>query len=602
MDVFYVLLLLSISSNINAQNTINEDHNVALNEENDVMLKWRVDGDDIFFEMSAATTGYVAIGFSPNGGMPGADIVAGWVKNGRAYLSDRHATTYSRPVADASDDYELLYGYEENGKTTMAFKRKLNTCDDKDNIITSDTLRIIWAVNNADPMNLDDLMYHSNNRGVRSVVLLDAATSKISELPADAGFFDVTMPNVTVPDDKDTTYWCIAVDVPKFDQEVHVIRFDGIVQEGHESVVHHMVIYACYGNITAVRGWSLDCDSEIMPPDMSECLTIIYAWAIGAKSFEFPEHVGLPLGGEDGPTFLMIEMHYDNPAFSPDFHDNSGLRIYYTPTLREYSADIWMVGQNVDLMHLIPPNESAFKTYGFCFGDCTKAGMDEDVYVFAAMLHGHLAARQINLQQYRGDELIDELKDDNYDFNLQETRILATENTFKPGDSYVVTCTYNTVGRDEVTRGGDGTVQEMCLVFVYYYPKKTKIDYCMSTPSLASYWEFFNIPYVEGIEDYSVYTYSHVVNSDPETLRIGLQNVTDRAKRYNYCFGSTDLNLNEDHFELNFPEWFDPEKTMVAPDVCSVDDDDNDPIGRGNTLMAGCYSVITTIALCLLFV
>jgi len=44
------------------------------------ILKWTTN-DPIWLtmEMSAPTQGYVAIGFSPNGGMKGSDFVMGWV-------------------------------------------------------------------------------------------------------------------------------------------------------------------------------------------------------------------------------------------------------------------------------------------------------------------------------------------------------------------------------------------------------------------------------------------------------------------------------------------------------------------------------------------
>ncbi|XP_033106274.1 DBH-like monooxygenase protein 1 [Anneissia japonica] len=539
--LFSVLLILYVK----AQNTINEKHAVVLDEEYEVLLKWRIDGDDIFIEMSAKTQGYVAIGFSPNGGMPGSDIVAGWVKDGKAFLSDRHAITYSKPNIDSSEDYELLYGYENGGKTTIGFKRKLETCDTNDYTITTDTARIIWALNDNDPANQDDLMYHLTSRGVRSVLLLNAKR-KLRELPADAGFFDINMPNVTVPDDEDTTYWCTAFEVPQFERPVHVIRYDALVQEGHEAVVHHMLVYGCRGNLSTVRGWSDICERENMPPDLSNCWTVIYAWAIGGGSFEFPDHAGFPLGGENDPTFLYIEMHYDNPAFS------SG----------------------------------------------KENGLSEDVYVFAVMLHGHIAAQQITLQQYRDGKLIDEIRDDNYDFNLQETRVVVPERTFKPGDAYVVTCTYNTVGRENITVGGEGTSEEMCVVFLFYYPSQPDLAYCLSASSFESIFETFEIPYnTDAEEEIFGYTYRYLTTQvNSENLRNGLRVISNTGKRYNYCYNDRNQYIGGDSFELNSPDWFNASKRIVPPsDVCNVDL----PIGNANTLRAGYFSYVVMIFICM---
>jgi hypothetical protein len=60
-------------------------HIVKLDPENGFVAKWfntpaKTDGSHwIEMEISANTRGYVGLGFSPKGGMAGADIVIGWV-------------------------------------------------------------------------------------------------------------------------------------------------------------------------------------------------------------------------------------------------------------------------------------------------------------------------------------------------------------------------------------------------------------------------------------------------------------------------------------------------------------------------------------------
>lgn len=49
-------------------------------------VKWEIDGDLITFSIEAETTGFVGLGFSRGGGMSGADIVVGGVRNGVPYL------------------------------------------------------------------------------------------------------------------------------------------------------------------------------------------------------------------------------------------------------------------------------------------------------------------------------------------------------------------------------------------------------------------------------------------------------------------------------------------------------------------------------------
>ena len=56
-------------------------------------------------------------------------------------LQDRHALGQFEPEEDASQDYELLQGYENGTHTVLRFRRKYDTCDPHDFRITvSDVL------------------------------------------------------------------------------------------------------------------------------------------------------------------------------------------------------------------------------------------------------------------------------------------------------------------------------------------------------------------------------------------------------------------------------------------------------------------------------
>lgn len=63
-------------------------HSEVLDDKGDFVLRWQPRHQEIAFRVEARTKGYLGIGFSPNGGMKGADIVIGWVddRNGQAYL------------------------------------------------------------------------------------------------------------------------------------------------------------------------------------------------------------------------------------------------------------------------------------------------------------------------------------------------------------------------------------------------------------------------------------------------------------------------------------------------------------------------------------
>ncbi|CAF3687851.1 unnamed protein product [Rotaria sp. Silwood1] len=99
-------------------------------------LWWTVDDNEreIIFELHINTTGWIALGISPAGGMNGADIGVGWVDQiGSVYFQDRYASANGRPMFDNTTiDWFVVQGREVSGWTAIQFKRLLDTCDNMD--------------------------------------------------------------------------------------------------------------------------------------------------------------------------------------------------------------------------------------------------------------------------------------------------------------------------------------------------------------------------------------------------------------------------------------------------------------------------------------
>ena len=81
MFAYILVLILGLSFSVDTASgnkKLGFSHSLDLGQ--DVLLRWeREDEVTVRMEMSAPSSGYVAIGFSPNGGMRGSDIVMGWV-------------------------------------------------------------------------------------------------------------------------------------------------------------------------------------------------------------------------------------------------------------------------------------------------------------------------------------------------------------------------------------------------------------------------------------------------------------------------------------------------------------------------------------------
>nr|XP_055042461.1 DBH-like monooxygenase protein 2 homolog [Misgurnus anguillicaudatus] len=446
-----------------------------LDPEQKVRLKWGFDEiqGTILFELTVNTSGWIGFGFSPNGGMTGADIVIGGVGPNGSYFADWHAAGNSMPVVDQQQNYKLLSLNQSDGKTVMKFQRSIESCDEDDLPITSLPIKLIYAYG----LN-DDITYHDTRRGTKEVNLL-RYKPRIS--PPDSQYFDLTTDNLTIPTEK-TYYHCKIIKGPTFSQKQHIYRFEPLIR--NVDLVHHLLLFRCPPGVTDV--YEGQCYTGVQK---EECMEGVALWGVGGGAFEFPAVAGLPIGGNNAESFYRLEVHYNNQNNTEGRVDNSGLRLYYTSELRQYDAGILGTGLVVAPGYAIPPRAKGFMTYGLCDTAYIPQVLSEtpqDFQVFAAMLHTHLAGRKVRVGHFRGGKQIDLLAvDENYNFEYQDVTNLGKTKTVKLGDKLLVQCIYNTENRTKLTWGGLSTTDEMCLAFLLYYPAMS-VSGCMSFPNLTA--------------------------------------------------------------------------------------------------------------------
>ncbi|XP_039548937.1 DBH-like monooxygenase protein 2 homolog [Pimephales promelas] len=445
-----------------------------LDPEHNVRLKWGFDEiqGTILFELTVNTSGWVGFGFSPKGGMTGADIVIGGVGPKGSYFTDRNAEGNSMPVVDQKQNYKLLSLTESDGRTVMKFQRSIETCDEKDLPITNLPMKLIYAYGQS-----DDIVYHNNRRGTKEVNLLKYMP-RVS--PPNSKYFDMTMANFSVPANQ-TYYHCKITKAPTFDRKQHIYRIEPVIT--NSDLVHHLLLYRCPPSVTEPS--EAQCYTRL---SINECMETVAVWGVGGGDFELPEMAGLPIGGNVGDFFYRLEVHYNNPNKSAGRVDNSGLRFYYTSELRQHDAAILMTGLNLGPGYAIPPKAKSFLTYGLCDTAYIPQVLEtpNDLQVFSVMLHTHLTGRKVRVGHFRREKQIDFLAaDENYDFEYQEVTNLGKTKTVKLGDKLLVECTYNTETRTTLTWGGLSTSEEMCLAFLFYYPAMN-LSACASFPNLTT--------------------------------------------------------------------------------------------------------------------
>jgi len=115
----------------------------------DMTFAWTADGDKLAVKVAAPTDGWVGIGFNPTDMMKDANIIIGYVKDGKVTIADEfgdRSTGHSHDTKlGGSDDVTVVGGTEEGGVTTIEFAIPLDSGDKSDNVIdiNSDTKVIL---------------------------------------------------------------------------------------------------------------------------------------------------------------------------------------------------------------------------------------------------------------------------------------------------------------------------------------------------------------------------------------------------------------------------------------------------------------------------
>lgn len=115
-----------------------------------MQFSWNLNETTLDIKISAKTTGWVGIGFNPETSMLGANIILGYVKDGKVSIEDHYGTQKRAHGPDGKEGGGVHIthpeGTEENGVTTLAFTIPLNSGDKYDPPVKADgTNTLIFA-------------------------------------------------------------------------------------------------------------------------------------------------------------------------------------------------------------------------------------------------------------------------------------------------------------------------------------------------------------------------------------------------------------------------------------------------------------------------
>ncbi|XP_040217656.1 putative DBH-like monooxygenase protein 2 [Rana temporaria] len=450
--------------------------------ENVVLLKWGYDRElqEISIEIQTPLATWVVLGLSPEGKLNASDFaVGGWDKENKQVFYDAHFKDEWPPVMDKSQDYELLELSRNETHVVLRVWRQWFTCDSHDLEIENDTIRVIVVFGEDHEFTL--LEKNTYIKSFFFLEILKELTDTENLIP-----YEFRVNDFLIPAD-DTTYACTFIPMPNVSTKHHIVRYELIVDPDSVGIVHHILIYGCGNNLefSSEIGACYGSDTRY-----SKCMNSLFGWAVGGEVFDFSPDMGVPIGTEEDPKYIRLEIHYSNFHNKEGLLDSSGIRIYYTPQLREHDGGILMTGIFTFPIHFIPPGADHFRNYGLCNTELIPQMLGhpvEDFHVNTFLLHGHLTVQSIRIMHYRNGTLIGSLGEDKrYDFNFQQVRDLPGVITVQMGDQIVVECSSSTPDREGVTFGGPSTTNEMCVVFLFYYP----------VVPIAACWSLLDIQHV----------------------------------------------------------------------------------------------------------
>jgi predicted DNA-binding transcriptional regulator AlpA len=224
-----------------------------------------------------------------------------------------------------------------------------------------------------------------------------------------------------------------------------------------QRVIHHYILYGTTAagstrNGTFVAGWAPGGVNTVMAPDL-----------------------GLVL---DFPHFYL-EIHYNNPAGSPNTSDSSGVAFCTVPAAQARPNRVGIVTLG-SIKISIPPGARNQAVVGTC-NNLSANG--RPLTIVAGSAHMHKTGTGFTTDHFglngasRG--LITNVPIGTWNFENQKPQPLPSRRVYNPNERLVTTCYYNNTGSSPVTFG-EGTTDEMCFDFMSVYPIEDANKLCVT--------------------------------------------------------------------------------------------------------------------------
>jgi Copper type II ascorbate-dependent monooxygenase, C-terminal domain len=153
--------------------------------------------------------------------------------------------------------------------------------------------------------------------------------------------------------------------------------------------------------------------------------------------------------------------------------DSSGVEIFYSTTPRPVEMGVMQVGDPMVGLFGQPVGDGLSGHHFECPDSCSDAYLSDGqpVTVIREYLHMHISGTRTVNEHIREGEVIRTASTEVWDFD-QNGNVPMKQQPYEiyPGDAFRMSCYYR---GNEASKFGLGSRDEMCMAFLYYYPRKT---------------------------------------------------------------------------------------------------------------------------------
>ncbi|KAH8870816.1 putative peptidylglycine alpha-hydroxylating monooxygenase 1 [Schistosoma japonicum] len=204
-------------------------------------------------------------------------------------------------------------------------------------------------------------------------LLLTITFYEIFAYPDTINEYEIRMPGVKTKQDDE--YWCYSKKIP--DETLYITKFEPIF---NPAFAHHMILFTCEKPGTTEHLWKCGEMSDAGTPVCEETGFIVFAWAMGAPSFELPKDVSFKVGQGTPNKYFVLQVHYKGAMDQEsDVNDSSGLKLTVQSTPTEKLAGVYTLVSGED----IGPHQTAQLTVA-----CSYTGK-ATLHPFAFRVHAH---------------------------------------------------------------------------------------------------------------------------------------------------------------------------------------------------------------------